>query len=47
LPDPPLPLSWPIANAPLIDTRTRPLLATVPDMGAPAAETLPSATVTG
>src|SRR4051812_7852926 len=47
LPDPALPLSWPLAEAPLIETRTSPLLATVPDIGAPAAETLPSATVTG
>jgi hypothetical protein len=47
LPDPALPLSWPLAKAPLIETRTKPVLATVPDIGAPAAETLPSLTVTG
>src|SRR3954453_1810486 len=47
LPDPALPESWPLAEAPLKDTRTAPPLPTVPEMGAPAAETLPSATVTG
>src|ERR1043165_9937743 len=47
LPDPALPLSWPLAEAPLNDTRTAPPLPTVPEMGAPAAVTLPSATVTG
>src|SRR3954471_15416283 len=47
LPDPALPLSWPLAKAPLNDTRTVPPLPTVPEIGAPAAVTLPSLTVTG
>src|SRR4051812_9635176 len=42
LPDPAVPLSWPLAEAPLNDTRTAPPLPTVPEMGAPAAVTLPS-----
>src|SRR3954469_6172095 len=47
LPDPAVPLRWPLADAPLNDTRTAPLLPTVPEIGAPAAVSLPSATVTG
>src|SRR5882757_7087434 len=44
-PDPELPLSWPFAYAPLIETRTSPPLPTLPETGAPAEETLPSVTV--
>jgi hypothetical protein len=44
-PDPALPLSWPLAYAPLIETRTRPSRPTLPDTSAPGAEIFPSATV--
>src|SRR4030088_3668369 len=44
-PDPTLPLSWPFACAPPIDTRTSPSRPTLPEMSAPAAETFPSVTV--
>ena len=47
LPEPALAPSWPLAKAPLNDTRTAPPLPTVPEIGAPAAVTLPSLTVTG
>src|SRR5229473_3859355 len=45
LPDPALPLSWPFANAPPIETRTIPSRPMLPVTSAPGAETLPSATV--
>src|SRR5579864_3952513 len=44
-PDPALPLSWPFAYAPWIETRTRPSRPTLPVTSAPAAETFPSVTV--
>ena len=44
-PDPALPLSWPFAYAPLIETRTSPSRPTLPETSAPPAETLPSVTV--
>src|SRR5215469_1048631 len=44
-PDPALPLSCPFAYAPLIETRTRPPLPMLPETFAPAAEILPSVTV--
>src|SRR6202790_3587917 len=44
-PDPELPLSWPFAYAPPIETRTRPSRPMLPETPAPAAETLPSVTV--
>src|ERR1700761_4104743 len=44
-PDPALPLSWPFAYAPLIETRTRPSRPTLPETSAPAAEIFPSVTV--
>src|SRR6202022_272995 len=45
-PDPALPLSWPLAYAPPIETRTSPSRPMLPETPAPAAETLPSVTVT-
>jgi hypothetical protein len=45
LPDPVLPFSWPFAYAPLIETRTRPSRPMLLEMSAPAAEILPSVTV--
>ena len=45
LPDPALPLSWPFAYAPSIETRTRPSRPMLPETSAPDAEILPSATV--
>jgi hypothetical protein len=45
LPDPALPLSCPLANAPPIETRTIPSRPMLPVTSAPGAETLPSATV--
>src|SRR5216683_7282958 len=45
LPDPALPLSWPFAEAPLIETRTSPSRPTLPETAAPEAEILPSLTV--
>src|SRR5271170_2843057 len=44
-PDPALPLSWPFAYAPWIETRTRPSRPTLPETSAPAAEIFPSVTV--
>src|SRR6478672_1136180 len=44
-PDPALPLSWPLAYAPLIETFTSPPLPMVPETLAPGAVILPSATV--
>src|SRR3982074_3560880 len=44
-PDPALPLSWPFAYAPPIETRTSPSRPMLPVTSAPAAETLPSVTV--
>src|SRR3984893_6295128 len=44
-PDPALPLRWPFAYAPWIDTCTRPSRPMLPVMSEPAAETLPSVTV--
>src|SRR5882724_11608261 len=44
-PDPALPLSWPFAYAPPIETRTSPSRPMLPETSAPAAETLPSVTV--
>ena len=44
-PDPTLPLSCPFAYAPWMETRTSPSRPTLPETSAPAAETLPSATV--
>jgi hypothetical protein len=44
-PDPALPLSWPLAYAPLIETRTKPSRPTLPEISAPGAEILPSVTV--
>src|SRR5229473_3821075 len=44
-PDPELPLSWPFAYAPPIETRTSPSRPMLPVTSAPAAETLPSVTV--
>src|ERR1700761_8930964 len=44
-PHPALPLSWPFAYAPLMDTRTSPSRPMLPDMLAPDAEILPSSTV--
>lgn len=46
-PDPLLPLILPIANAPPIEALTRPSRPTLPVISAPAAEILPSETVTG
>jgi hypothetical protein len=45
LPDPALPLSCPFAYAPPIETLTSPSRPMLPETSAPAAETLPSATV--
>src|SRR3984893_975219 len=44
-PHPALPLSWPFAYAPLMDTRTRPSRPILPETSAPGAEILPSVTV--
>src|SRR5260221_14752829 len=44
-PDPELPLSWPFAYAPAMETRTSPSRPMLPETLAPAAEILPSATV--
>jgi hypothetical protein len=44
-PEPELPLIWPLAYAPLIETFTRPSRPTDPETLAPDAEILPSATV--
>src|SRR5436190_17415535 len=44
-PDPLLPLNWPLAYAPLMDTRTKPSCPMLPETFAPLAEILPSATV--
>src|SRR5882757_2612635 len=44
-PDPALPLSWPLAYAPAFVTRTSPSRPMLPVTSAPAAETLPSVTV--
>src|SRR3984893_13810798 len=44
-PDPALPLSWPFAYAPWIETRTRPSRPMLPETSDPAADTLPSVTV--
>src|SRR6266516_4008044 len=44
-PDPELPLSWPFAYAPAIDTRTSPSRPMLPETFAPGAETLPSVTL--
>src|SRR5882724_2743765 len=44
-PHPALPLSWPFAYAPLMDTRTRPSRPILPETSAPGAEIFPSVTV--
>src|SRR5207237_8972615 len=44
-PDPALPLSWPFAYAPPIETFTRPSRPMLPDTSEPGAEILPSVIV--